>query len=78
MTARMLLTFNAVVGRDPLPQIRELAGALALEVSETSEEAAARSRHIRSVQVSGDAKGINELERQLLRFPAITAKLVTE
>jgi hypothetical protein len=73
----MLLRYNALVGRDPLPRIRELAAALALEVGDVGEEAPVAGKRIKSVSVRGDAIRLSELERQLQRYPAITARFVS-
>jgi hypothetical protein len=74
--ARLVLRYNALVGRDPLPRIRELASRLGLELRAEQDEVPASGKRIKVVSVSGAPPGLTQLERSLLRFPAVTAKLM--
>jgi hypothetical protein len=71
---KLILRYNAAIGKDPLPKVRELARDLKLEVLEVDDKPKSEKR-LCVVYVRGDLADLRELERQLLRFPAITVKL---
>lgn len=76
MTNKIILKYNAVVGNDPLPRVRELVKALALRVDDVGEESPIAGKRLRVVCVSGEPGQISEFARQLHRLPSISAKLV--
>jgi hypothetical protein len=74
--SHLVLKYNAVVGRDPFPPIAELARQLGLRVEAGDDESTGSGKHLRVVHVRGPAKAVAELERSLLRFPAVTSKVL--
>ena len=76
MSDKIILKYNAVVGRDPLPKIQELVAALTLRLEDVAEENPAAGKRLRVVRISGESKKLLELARKLRRFPSITSKIV--
>jgi hypothetical protein len=75
MVEKVILKFNAAVGMDPLPKIREITAELKLRVDEVVDDKPASGRKLRLVTISGEPKGLFELAKRLRRIPAVTVKI---
>jgi hypothetical protein len=74
VTDKIILKYNAVVGVDPMPRIREIVAVLSLRIDDVVEERLVAGRRFRRVHVSGEPAKLNELAERLRRLPSITAK----
>jgi hypothetical protein len=72
---KMVLKFNAAVGIDPLPRIREITAELSLRVDEVVDEKLEAGKRLKLVRVSGESKNIFEFAKRLRRIPAVTVKI---
>ncbi len=71
---RLILKYNAVVGKDHLPEIRELTSRLSLEIESVLEESAVSGKKIKVISVRGEQRCLQELDRALVRYPAIAIR----
>ena len=72
--ANLVLKYNAVVGKDPLPELQEITKRLTLAIDSVTEEKPVSGKRIKVVHVSGAKKNLDELGKEIIRFPAITLK----
>jgi|GEM_PF-5138407 len=71
---RLILKYNAILGKDHLPEIRKLTQRLSLEIESVKEESPTSGKKIKVISVSGDPRRLHELDRELIRFPAIATR----
>ena len=71
---KLILKYNSIVGKDHLPEIRALTKRLSLEIERVTAESPSGGKKIKVIAVSGKLCHLNELNRELIRYPAIASK----
>lgn len=73
---KMVLKFNAVVGRSPIVEIEEITRRLSLRIENVREESPAAGKKFKVLDVTGAPGDLIQFREEMQRFPAVTAKLV--
>jgi len=71
---KLILKYNAIVGKDHLPELREITRRLSLEIESVKEETPSGGKKIKIVSIKGDQRSLHALDKELIRFPSIAAK----
>lgn len=71
---RLILKYNAILGKDHLPEIRELTKRLSLEIESVNEESPTSGKKIKVISIRGEQRRLHDLDRELIRFPAIAIR----
>ena len=74
---KLILKYNAVVGKDCLPQIEEITKRLCLTIESVEEETPTPGKRLKIVSVAGCQDKLAEFGREVVRLPAITIKSVS-
>lgn len=69
-----ILKYNAIVGKDHLPEIQEITKKLCLEILKVEEESPVSGKRIKVVSITGSKGSLDQLHTEMMKFPAITAK----
>ena len=67
---KLILKYNARIGRDPLPRIQELTEKLGLRIEVANDS----KPGLKQVLVVGASDKLHELDRALVRYASITRK----
>jgi hypothetical protein len=71
---KLILKYNAIVGKDHLPEIQEITKKLCLEITDVSEESPIAGKRLKVISVTGSKENLDLLHTEMARFPAITTK----
>jgi len=75
---KLILKYNAIVGKDHLLEIQEITKKLCLEITAVEEESPISGKRLKVISITGSKENLSLFHREMGRFPAITAKAVQE
>ena len=71
---KLILKYNAIVGRDHFPEIQEIITRLSLEIEDIHEEAPIAGKRLKVILIKGSPVNLDQLDKEMFRFPSITSK----
>jgi hypothetical protein len=74
---KLILKYNAILGKDHLPEIRAITKRLSLEIESVNEESPVKGKKIKVIAIKGDQRRLHELDQELIRFPSIATRLAS-